>query len=201
MHDIETNFYGRSMRWYEWLLALLMLLLAFGVHAESVYKCTDAQGAVAYQVAPCAAGQAQSALTLDAAPAYAPSPKYATRDARAPSATSARRDPHFSPHRPVRDEAVSFECRSADGQVFYRHASCPRSIAASSSGGGEGGKSKTASHAATAAHGSVSVSAREISRSEACAQMHRAGSIGRSGHERDEDVSTYDRNLGRDPCR
>jgi len=31
--------------------------------------------------------------------------------------------------------------------------------------------------------------------------MHRAGAISRAGHEHDEDVSTYDRNLGRDPCR
>jgi len=34
-----------------------------------------------------------------------------------------------------------------------------------------------------------------------CRRLARAGSIGRAGHERDEIVSTYDRNLGRDPCR
>ena len=40
-----------------------------------------------------------------------------------------------------------------------------------------------------------------LPRGEACRRMAAAGSIGRAGHARDESVSTYDRNLGRDPCR
>jgi len=31
--------------------------------------------------------------------------------------------------------------------------------------------------------------------------MRRAGSSGRKGHEFDESISTYDRNLGNDPCK
>jgi len=40
-----------------------------------------------------------------------------------------------------------------------------------------------------------------VPRDEACQRIHSAGAIGRAGHQHDEDVSTYDRNLGRDPCR
>jgi hypothetical protein len=45
------------------------------------------------------------------------------------------------------------------------------------------------------------VSSSRIPRDEACREIHTAGSIGRAGHQHDENVSTYEHNLGRDPCR
>jgi hypothetical protein len=124
-------------------------------------------------------------------PAFAPSPHYALERETENSAHHHEQKP--SSHRGA---DTGYECRASDGEVFYRLGGCPRSIAAGSdgsTGGKKGGKKGAA--------GTVSVSARPIPRAEACAEMHRAGAVGRSGHEHDETVSTYDRDLGRDPCR
>ncbi len=169
-----------------------MFCLAAGVRAESVYKCTDAHGAVAYQTQACAAAQHEAIVEIAPAPAYAPSPTYAldregtARGAKRSRADSARTRHNASP------SAQSYECRTADGQVFYRHTSCPHSVAAQ--GGGTKGRGRAAAQ-------SVSVSGHRVAREEACTQMRRAGAAGRSGREHDEDVSTYDKNLGRDLCR
>ena len=93
-----------------------------------------------------------------------------------------------------RREIVSYECRAANGEVFYRHGSCPHQITAD----GAGTASRKRSGGGSS---SVSVTAEALPRGEVCRRMAAAGSIGRAGHERDENVSTYDRNLGRDPCR
>ena len=173
---------GRSMRWYEWLAGLFLLGVAFGVRAGAVYKCVDAAGAIAYQDRACASAQAQSEVGLPPAPAYAPSPQYAVE-------SHARGANYPTPRSPSRfSRATAYECRVSDGRVFYRLGACPRSLAAEGGAGRGRGKS------------SVSVSGHPVPREDACAQMRRAGSIGRSGHEFDESISTYDKNLGRDPC-
>jgi hypothetical protein len=184
MHHERYVANGRSMRWYEWLAGLFLLGLAFGVRAGSVYKCVDAAGAVTFQDRSCAATQAQSEVEIDPAPAHAASPQYVVE-------THAQRTNYRESHLPSRSEHGSaYECRASDGRVFYRLGACPRSLAA------EGGAARGKSHGGN----SVSVSGHTIPRDEACAQMRRAGSIGRGGHEFDEHISTYDKNLGRDPC-
>ncbi|MGH8042502.1 MAG: DUF4124 domain-containing protein [Rudaea sp.] len=178
----------RSMRWYEWLAGLLLLGLACGVRAGSVYKCVDASGATAFQDRPCAAALRQSEVEIAPAPASAPAPHYTVVE-------HAERDyPRGPVHRTARPrarDAGGYECRASDGRVFYRLGSCPRSLAAGSGSNGRG-RSRGSS--------SVSVSGHPIDRADACAQMRRAGAIGRDGHEFDEHISTYDKNLGRDPC-
>jgi hypothetical protein len=172
------------MRWYEWLAVLFLLGLAFGVRAGSVYKCVDATGATAFQDRPCAAAQAQSEVGIDPAPAHATAPQYAVE-------THAQHANYRESRLQARSvRATAYECRASDGRVFYRLGACPRSLA--TEGGAARGKSRSGN--------SVSVSGHAIARDEACAQMRRAGSIGRGGHEFDEQVSTYDKNLGRDPC-
>jgi hypothetical protein len=175
---------GRSMRWYEWLAGLFLFGLAFGVRAGSAYKCVDATGAVTFQDRSCAAAQAQSEVEIDPAPAHAAPPQYAVE-------THAQRANYReSRSQPRSERGSAYECRAGDGRVFYRLGACPRSLAA------EGGAARSKSRSGN----SVSVSGHAIARDEACAQMRRAGSIGRGGHEFDEQVSTYDKNLGRDPC-
>lgn len=177
---------GRSMRWYEWLAGLFLLGLAFGARAGTIYKCVDATGAITFQDQICTGAQTQHELEIAPAPAFAPSPKYAI-EARTQHASFRE---SRSPSRSAR--ASAYECRASDGRVFYRLGACPRSLAAEgvSTGRGKG----------RGAGASVSVSGHLIPREEACMQMRRAGSIGRGGHEFDEHVSTYDKNLGRDPC-
>lgn len=180
---------GRSMRWYEWLAGLLLLSLAFGARAGSVYKCVDASGVAAFQDRPCATAQGQSEVEIAPAPVYAPSPQYAIE-------THPRRENSRNAYRAPRAQAhgMAYECRVSDGRVFYRLGSCPRSLAAEG-GGTSHGKGRGRSGGT-----SVSVSGHPVPREDACMQMRRASSIGRGGHEYDEHVSTYDKNLGRDPC-
>jgi hypothetical protein len=195
MRRVEFESCGRSMRWYEWLAALLLLALAAGVRADPVYKCTDAGGGIAYQAVACAPGQRSSSIAIAPAPAYAPPPHYAIQ--RRSNDASVREKPE-SRRAPPRETA--YECRASDARVFYRLSGCPHSIAAdatasgrTANGGGRGGAKRNG--------GTTQVSARRISRDEACRQIHRAGAIGRNGHEFDETVSTYERDLGNDPCR
>ena len=187
MHHERYIASERSMRWYEWLAGLLLLSLAFGARAGSVYKCVDASGAITFQDQICAAAQAQDEVEIAPAPAYAPSPKYAVE---ARSSRADARPARFEARSSHRDTA--YECRASDGRVFYRLGACPRSLAPE---GGSAGRGK-----GRGAGASVSVSGHLVPREDACAQMRRAGSIGRGGHEFDEQISTYDKNLGRDPC-
>ena len=186
------TFSGRSLRWYEWLLALALLALAAGVRAESAYRCDAADGAVTYQAEPCGPDRSERRIAIDPRPSVVVAPDYAV-------ATPAKGAAHDRASRTVArthdSDERSYECRASDGEVFYRHSGCPHALPApSGSGGGRGAKSGGAK-----TH--VTVSARPLPRSEACAAIHRAGAIGRNGHAYDEDVSTYERDLGRDPCK
>ena len=112
------------------------------------------------------------------------------RESRASHTSSTRRAPQHA-------SDTSYECRVSNGDVFYRHSPCPHSIAASN----DKRTSKGADKPSHDGGGKLSVSSHPVSRDEACAQLHRAGAIGRNGHEHDEAISTYERNLGHDPCR
>jgi len=192
MRPFEFESCGRSMRWYEWLAGLLLLGIVCGVRAQPVYKCTGADGSVAYQDRGCAPQQLERPVSIEHAPVPQPSPQYAAHDAHPAVPAHAARG---GARRRLwaEDEPMSFECRASNGAVFYRHGGCPKSLRA------DGAHATARSSRDSAA--SVTVAARRVSRAEACAQIHRAGAVGRTGREHDEDVSTYDRNLGRDPCR
>jgi hypothetical protein len=159
-------------------------------HAESVYKCRAADGVVAYQDHACARNAAESSIEIAPPPPVAPSPDYG-RDAhesrRSPRAAASSRAATHD-----RREAVSYECRAANGELFYRHGGCPGRITADAGSGkrGRGGASST-----------YAVTSEALPRGEVCRRIAAAGSIGRAGRARDESISTYDRNLGRDPCR
>jgi len=159
-------------------------------HAEAVFKCRGADGTLAFQDHACAAGAAESQVEIAPPPPAAPSPEYG-RDSKEPHRAARTAATSRAPAR-ARSEAVSYECRAANGELFYRHGSCPGRIAADTGSGkrGRGGASTT-----------FAVTSEALPRGEACRRMAAAGSIGRAGHARDESVSTYDRNLGRDPCR
>lgn len=178
----------QSTRFLSMLVGRLSLLVAASVQAESVYRCRDADGSMAYQDTPCADSQRQARLELTPPPPPSPSPDYA-RAAPERSKTPARNQ--RSARGAGRAEAPSYECRAANGEVFYRHAGCPKSIA----------QPQPERQRRGAGSSSVPVSAIALTRSEACRRLASAGSIGRRGRERDERVSTYERNAGRDPCR
>ena len=162
---------------------LLLAGFALPVTAQVVYRCEDADGRVAYQDRACADTQRSSQAEIAPAPAPGAAPVYAGTAPTRSAARAARRA------RPVA-AVMSFECRADNGEVFYRHTGCPGSI-----------RVDGASTRSGKAAGSARVSAQRVPRREACRRVAAAGSIGRAGHARDERVSTYDRNAGRDPCR
>jgi len=192
MRKVEFESCGRSMRWHEWLVGLFLLGMFAGVRAESVYKCVDERGTVAYQERTCAVTQRQSVIDIPPPPALAPSPHYAidrpdapgTRIARAPRERGSRE--------------MAYECRVSDGRIFYRLGACPHSLGADVDRESKTPRGKDSS---ARGGGSVHVASRQIPREQACREIHRAGAIGRDGHEFDEHVSTYEHNLGRDPCK
>lgn len=167
------------------VLALTAFAIAGTVHAGAVYRCRGADGSIAFQDHACAVAAAQSEVAIAPAPAPAPSPDYAV----APSRGDPNHGHALAARVKERREPTSYECRAADGEVFYRHAACPRQIATAGAAGSK-------RHSGSA---SIAVSAIPLSRAEACHRM--SGSGGRAGRDRDDTVSTYDRNLGRDPCR
>lgn len=161
------------------LAALALAVLPAPAHAQA-WQCRDASGRVAYQDRPCAAGADARPIEFAPAPAPQASPEYRL------SSGSRERTPRSTPRVPPARTAQSFECRASNGEVFYRHGACPASITIPRTSGAR-------REAATAR-----VSAQPLSRREACRRMQ---ATGRAGRERDESYSTYERNLGRDPCR
>ena len=61
------------MKMQGWMMvfALSAMAAAWPAHAQSVYRCRDAQGALAFQDKPCATGQTQKEVAIEPAPAYA----------------------------------------------------------------------------------------------------------------------------------
>ncbi len=163
------------------LLALIPLSPAsVRAQTQSVFKCVDRDGHVAFQDKPCASGLREQQVAIAPAPPPAAPPDYSRPS---PRDSSHKRSSKSSSRR----EAVySFECHTQAGALFYRHNRCPASIDRSGLIGGRRGASREA------------VSARRVPRLEACRGMRSAG---RDGREFDDVPSTYDRNLGRDPCR
>ncbi len=193
-YELQDMHGYRSMHWYDWLACLLLLLLAAGARGATIYRCDDGHGNTAFQDQACSAGQQSRVVTAAPAPAYAAPPKYAVA-ARDRAATDKRSVPRNEAGNRSRvapaATAHSYECRSSDGQVFYRHTACPHTVEAKDDhfGTGRGAQKK------------VEVRSVRVSREEACMQMQRAGARGRSGHANDEVASSYEKNLGHDPCR
>jgi uncharacterized protein DUF4124 len=176
---------------------LSLCVIAPSVHAEAVYKCSGADGAVAFQDRPCLRTQVESQVEIAPPPAPAASPEYrlASRSDRGEGAAARTRTSRQA-NAGAAAEVVSYECRAANGELFYRHGACPHQITAKARGSNGASRKRSGADAQTYA-----VSAQALSRKEVCRRIVSAGSIGRAGRERDESVSTYERNLGRDPCR
>lgn len=185
--------------------ALLLWCVASNAHAASVYQCSGVHGETVFRDTPCAAHVEQvkrevAGLPLidhgaprwpDSAHASASSRKHA-RTRQTPAARK-RRD----------EQATSWECRAADGEVFYRHTRCPGSVP----GDGvvrsayvekySGGRTRARHDAWTR----VPVHGTKIPRAEACRRIRSPSAAGRDGHARDQAVDTYAKLTGHDPCR
>ena len=174
------------------LFLLFAFAAAFDCIAAKAYKCTNAGGDVAYQQTPCPAGHAERRFVFAPEPVVAAAQPAPERRAR-----KATRAPRRLPRRAAAEPLLSsYECRVANGEVFYLHGPCPAAVVATGSVKRDRGRGRSATPAQMTA-----VSGRAMSRQDACRRIHAASASSRAGHERDEDVSTYEKNLGRDPCR
>ncbi len=186
---------------------LALLVFATGLHAGPVYKCLDAHGAVAFQDTPCAARSAQAKLDVTGQPLIDPDAPSAVSLARKGRTTAARSRASGGRASAARTKSakpvMSWECRAADGEVFYRHTRCPSSlpgdgVARWADGNGVSGARSRRGRGAWAP---VPVRGTRITREQACRRINATATAGRDGHERDEKVSAYDHSMGRDPCR
>lgn len=182
--------------------ALLLMTLAAGTQAASIYKCVSANGRIAFRDTPCATHARQTKMDLAGLPLMDPgAPRHgSSRRTRTASKRSRTRHRRARLHRHT--APISWECRAADGEVFYRHTRCPGSVP------GDGVVRTRYAEAFRASHprkrwnawSRVSVHGVKIPRAEACRRIHSAGAAIRDGHRRDAHVSTYDRLVGRGPC-
>lgn len=173
------------------MFVALAPLVAGSASGASVIKCVAADGSVAFQATPCAADQRQSEVVLVPPPPAGPASAYAVE---APHRQQNRRVSHRSIAK--RKPPMSWECRAADGQVFYRHKRCPGSVPTD----GQGESRSGVPFSRRGKRVRVTVAAKPLLREDACRRIHSGGSTARRGHDNDEDVSAYDHNLGRDPC-
>ena len=182
---------------------MLLWVIVAGAHAASVYRCVDALGRIAFQDTPCAAQARQHKLDLQPQPLIGAPGEHAARVATTKHSRGIVRRSKKSKRTARVKPATSWECRAADGEVFYRHTRCPGSIPGDGvvrwRDGGDPPSVKRSRHRRNA-WGAVPVNGKKINRVEACRRIHSAGAAGRDGHTRDETVSTYDHLMGRDPC-
>lgn len=191
-----------------WVWAGLLWLAAAGAHAASAYRCIDAQGHLAYQDRPCAETARQKKIDVQPLPTIGDRAEVAARAPATPNRRASRSDsrprstPHSTQRRADAKPEMSWECRAADGEVFYRHARCPSSVPGDGvvRSGYAGKTSGSRTRSRHDAWSRVPVHGTKVTRAEACRRIHVAGAAGRDGHARDETVSTYDRLMGRGPC-
>lgn len=165
--------------------------------AGPIYRCTDADGLPAYQDQPCARGLQQTLVAIMPPPVQAaasPSRAVTPRTASTRVRHTARRRIGRTHGHAVR-EPMSWECHVANGEVFYRHGPCPKTVSGSSRA------SRKAHQRGRSRVGTLRVVGHPVARAQACRMINATTVSDRFGYVRDEQVSTYERNLGRDPCR
>lgn len=178
------------------LLAVLGLWATQGA-ADNVYKCVGSDGRLSYQARPCVQGQSQSTVTIHKAPSPPPMP---TTKPNPPAPRSLRLEP--APRvavprpQPPPKPATSYKCTVQDGMVFYRHGGCPADIATSTTVLTDRVRNTIEYRPYT-----LRVTGEAVPRAEACAAINKLTTSSRNGYKLDDRVSTYDKNLGRDPCR
>ena len=185
--------------------AVLLWACTAGAHAASVYQCVDTHGRLTYRDTPCAAHARQTKLDLAGQPLIDPGAPRQLASVQAPKSRGAHarsRNASVAARTRKAKSPTSWECRAADGEVFYRHTRCPGSVpgdgvvrsryAEKMSSGRTRGRHDAWSR--------VPVHGEKVSRAEACRRIRSPSAAGRDGHQRDETVDTYARLTGHDPC-
>lgn len=197
----------RALR-HPWLLrstcTAALWLIAGSAHAASIYQCIGAHGEKTFRDTPCAGQTRQTKLEVAGLPLIdhgAPRWNPPASSSGSPARHSRTRNTSEARARKAKP-ATSWECRAANGEVFYRHARCPGSV----QGDGVVRNAYAEKHASGRTRGhdnawsKVPVHGTKISRAEACRRIRSPSAAGRDGHLRDKTVGTYDHLMGRDAC-
>ncbi len=157
--------------------------------APTVYKCTAADGRIAFQSQPCA-GTKSERVELRHEPAYIPPPP---PPAPAPAQTAPATPAPTLASAPPPPRAVSYRCEAENGEVWYRHSPCPIRVTATH------GTAYLPGGAATVTSRAF-VQQTEVPREHACREISAIDRRDRPGADRDETATPYDKRAGRDPC-
>jgi Domain of unknown function (DUF4124) len=180
-----------------WYVALALLNgWTAHVSAEQVYKCRGSDGHLSYQARPCAQGQSESTVTIHKAPPPRPLPATKPTRSAPPNASTNKATRVTAPPRPpLPQQVMSYKCTAQDGRVFYRHHACPPEI--------DIGKTTTVHpiRGVETWYHTTPVASQAVPRAEACAAINKLTVSSRKGYELDDRVSSYDKNLGRGPCK
>jgi hypothetical protein len=167
---------------------------ADGAVARDMYVCEGANGTKVFSESPCGTGS--KAVRMREAPTVGDSPAIREaaaqalkeREAAAKAAAEAANRPREVFVAPTPE---AYQCRVANGEVFYQHSRCPANVTVLTT-------SWLGSRAITN-EAFAPVEAVPVSKSYACTQI-RAGGGPEGGHRRDEWYSSYDRRQRLDPC-
>lgn len=183
-----------------WILVAVGLAVSAVASAQTVYKCVDSENRIAFQQTPCQAGQRESEVAIKPSPPPPPPPP-PSRPAPSREGALAAREYMANLAReaepaPVQSAPVvqSYQCTIVTGEVFYRHSRCPDGVR----NGTEMRFYRYTGAVESGPHYVAVTESKPVPRSFACQEMRSAG---RSGRKYDEQISTYDKNLGRDPCK
>lgn len=186
-------------------IAALLWLLATSASAGPIYKCVGSDGHVTFRDTACATGARQVKLDVAGQPLIDPDAPPPAPDTRADRSAASTRQAasRRAPRTPARArQAMSWECRAADGEVFYRHTRCPATLPGDGVVRGDYAEKVAAAYPRRRhdAWARVPVHGVRVARSEACRRIASAGAAVRDGHQHDEATSAYDRMTDRDPC-
>lgn len=186
-----------------------VLVFAPATSQQKFYRCESDEGTTIFSDVPCS-DELEAETTREAYKTDTP----ANRSINVEENIDFRNDSSRLSEGPVNtnsnsdsvtedSEQYALFCESANGLKWYRHDSCPEFITEESPRRSIGVIPTTGEvvvgirpKAAT----NVPVTQSKVPLDKACREIYKLGKQ-RPGSERDHEFSTYDRNLGRDPCR
>ena len=167
-------------------LSLLLLDKLARAVAASIYRRVDAQEHLGFEDTPCAGHARQHKIDLRRLPMIGNPADVASIRARLHAKRDRRAIRHAShrhaARRSIRKKSrMSWECRAADHEVFYRHARCTSSIPRDGVVRSDYANSMSSRYANCrhSARSRVKVHGVWIPRTAACRRIHVAGAAGR----------------------
>lgn len=179
------------------LLALIFLLPTSAFGGEVVFHCLDSSGGSVYQDRPCPGRQETIKIRrVRNGEAFAEAIARGLGNS-APRPAAPASQPPSVPAPVATLPQPSFKCQAADGTTFYRHDGCPPALQREQNVYFTVGQDIR--YYTQPVY--VPVGSTPVSRSSACRTIYGSDASQRTGSNLDQRFSTYDRNLGRDPCR